>query len=132
MKIFLAIVIALIVGFLVGYAPMALNKAELTSELDTSRDALKLSEERAEKAELNGAALNDFIGAYRAAMEKNYGIAQTRAISGFQRAKALSEMGIEPFGKIVSRRDEIVSILAKATDDAQPEVRLLLFSLYKE
>ena len=111
---------------------MSIKAAELKAEITTSVKNLDDCTTRAELAELELKALNNFVGAYEAAMNKNYGIAQTRTISGFDVAKELAAKGILPYPTITSQRDELVSILAKATDDAQPKMRLLLFSLYKE
>ena len=132
MKTLLAVVISLIVGFLVAFVPMTMKSAELKAEIETSAQNLDDCRARAELAELELKALSNFVGAYEAAMNKNYGIAQTRAIAGFDVAEMLSEKGVAPYPTVVTQRDELVSILAKATDDAQPKMRLLLFSLYKE
>jgi len=132
MKLFLAIVISLVIGFLLGFVPMSIKRAELNSEIESMRVMLDETKNTAEKAQQELVVLNAFIGAYEGAMNKNYGIAQTRAITGFDKAEILAEKGVSPYGDIVSLRDETVSILAKATDDAQPKVRLLLFGLYKE
>lgn len=132
MKMVLAIVVSLVIGFLVGFVPMSMKRAELNAEVTTLRTMLDEAKAVAEVVELERVTLNAFIGAYEGAMNKNYGIAQNRAISGFDKAEILAVRGISPYSNIVSLRDETVSILAKATDDAQPKVRLLLFSLYKE
>lgn len=132
MKIFLAIIISLVVGFLVGFVPMSMQKAELNSEIVELEEELDETRTKLETAQLELTTLNAFIGAYEGAMNKNYGIAQNRAITGFDKAEVLAKKGVTPYGEIISRRDEIVSILAKATEDAQPKVRLLLFSLYSE
>lgn len=132
MKIFLAILISLVIGFLVGFVPMSMKRAELKSENAELQEMLEKTRRDAEISELERVTLNAFIGAYESAMNKNYGIAQTRAITGFDKAEILTGRGVSPYGDITSQRDEIISILAKATEDAQPKVRLLLFSLYKE
>jgi len=132
MKTFLAVVISLVVGFLAAFIPMSLKTAELKSEIATMQGSMTELKTRVEISELERQTLNSFIGAYESAMSKNYGIAQTRAITGFDKAEILAAKGIDPYGAIAPRRDEIVSILAKATEDAQPKVRLLLFGLYKE
>ncbi|HDR91483.1 MAG TPA: hypothetical protein ENN75_04460 [candidate division Zixibacteria bacterium] len=132
MKLFLAIVISLVIGFLIGFVPMSMKRAELNSEIEELRVLLDEAKHLAQKAQDELSVLNAFIGAYEGAMNKNYGIAQTRAITGFDKAEVLAKRGVAQYGDIISLRDETVSILAKATDDAQPKVRLLLFSLYRE
>jgi len=131
MKYVLIIVICLVAGFLIGYIPMAVKKAELNSELNACGDNLKNVYERLEIAENYQVSLNLFIGAYEATAKRNYGIAKNRAIAGFEKSKSLAEKGISPFAEIAPRRDEIVALLAKGGDNAEPEMRLLLFSLYK-
>ncbi len=132
MKIFLAILISLVIGFLISFVPMSMKRAELKSENVELQELFEKSRRDAEISELERMTLNAFIGAYEGAMNKNYGIAQTRAITGFDKAEILAKRGVSPYGDITSQRDEIISILAKATEDAQPKVRLLLFNLYKD
>ncbi|RKZ29972.1 hypothetical protein DRQ36_07055 [bacterium] len=131
MKIFLAIVISLVVGFLVGFIPPTVAKAELKGELMTCGDNLKNVYERLEIAEAYQRSLLEFIGAYKATASKNYGIAQERAISGFDMSKPLVKADISEFVELAPRRDEIVSVLAKGGEDAEPTMRELLFGLYR-
>jgi len=130
MKYFITILICLVVGFLIGFIPLSMKKAELKSQLDDCGDNLKNVYERLEISEARRIALHSFIGAYRAASDKNFGIARNRAIAGFDKGEILAEKSVDPYSELVSKRDEILSALAAGGKDAEPKMRLFLFSLY--
>ncbi len=131
MKYVISGLICLVIGFLVGFIPMSMKKAEMQNQLEGCGDNLKSVYERLELNEPYRIALNEFIGAYEGASNKNFGIAKTRAIAGFDRAQSLADNGISPFAEAASKRDEIVAALAKGGEDAEPTMRLFLFSLFK-
>ena len=131
MKYVISGLICLIIGFLVGFIPMSMKKAEMQNQLNDCGANLKSVYDRLEYNEPYRIALNEFIGALEAADSKNFGIAKTRAIAGFDRAKPLAEKGISPFVEAASKRDEIIAVLAKGGKDAEPTMRLFLFSLFK-
>jgi hypothetical protein len=108
-----------------------MKKAEMQNQLEGCGDNLKSVYERLELNEPYRIALNEFIGAYEGASNKNFGIAKIRAIAGFDRAQSLADNGISPFAEAASKRDEIVAALAKGGEDAEPTMRLFLFSLFK-
>ncbi|GEM_PF-3149542 len=131
MKFVISGLICLIVGFLIGFVPMSMKKVEMQKQLEDCGDNLKMVYERLEFSEPYRIALNEFIGAYMATMNKNYGIANTRAISGFERAQPLADKGTSPFAEAAKQRDAVVAALAKGGNTAEAEMRLFLFSLYK-
>ncbi len=128
MKTFLTIVICLVIGFLGGFLPVTLKKAEIAGQLTDCTSNLETVELQLDRTKTYFYTLNDFIGAYEATVNKNFGIAKTRAISGFDSAEDITE---SPLGDISAQRDEIVSLLAQGGDDAEPKMRELLFSLYQ-
>jgi hypothetical protein len=130
MKTFLTILISVTVGFLIGYIPMALGKAELKGQLKACDDRIAVLNEKNERTEASAGCLNSFIGAYEATWNKNFGIAQTRASEAFDKAKIPANKGIEPFASVVGKRDEIIAALAKGDRDAEPKLRLVLFALF--
>ena len=130
MKYLILVVVCLLVGFLAGFVPTTLKNSELKGELTRCGDNLKDVYDRLEVSEPYRMALVNFVGAYEATWSKNFGIAKTRAIEGFDRAEKLAEEGVNPFGEIAARRDEIVGVLSAGGEDAEPKMRTLLFELY--
>ncbi|MCK5833385.1 hypothetical protein KAH81_06920 [bacterium] len=131
MKYVISGLICLIIGFLVGFVPMSMKKAEMTKQLEDCGDNLKSVYDRLEISEPYRIALNEFIGAYEASANKNFGISKTLAVSAFDRVQPLAEAGISPFAEAVSKRDDIIATLARGDDKTEVEMRLFLFSLYK-
>jgi len=132
MKIFISIIIALVVGFLVGFIPLSLKNSELVAKLRMCGDNLKNVYERLEIAENSLGAQNELIGTYKSILEKNYGVAQKRISSSFEKAKPLAEKGIEPYVGFVARRDSLIAAIAKGDRDTEPNIRAALISLYLE
>lgn len=131
MKFVIFGLICLVIGFLIGFVPMSMKKVEMQKQLEACGENLKMVYDRLEFSEPYRQSLNEFIGAYEATMNKNYGISSTRAIAGFERAQPLADKGISPFAEAAKKRDQIVAALAKGGNTAEAEMRLFIFSLYK-
>ena len=104
--------ICLIVGFLVGYIPLSMKRAELRNELQESGKQLKSVYDRLDVSEPYRIALNEVIGAYEAATNNNFGIAHDRVVSALDRTKPLAEKGISPWAEAAGKRDQLVSALS--------------------
>lgn len=132
MKSFLTILVALVVGFLIGFVPLAAQKAELEGKIKSCAENLKNVYDRLEIAEGSLATHNLLIGAFRAVLEKNYGIAQERVSEALDKAKPLAEKGIDPYPSILAQRDNLIASVARGDKDTEREVRAVLLSLYQE
>lgn len=115
----IAVTVALIAVFLLGFVPQYLRANRLTEELRRARQ------------ESAGSDLRDLIGvAYVRANQKNYGLAADTASRFFNRTREIANQTQEPSRQkaledILALRDKVTSELAKGDAAAMPDLQEL-------